>query len=142
MVGRVKTGAELYAEILLVTLAVLGVTNKQVCENNAENILNYDLEHDGKGGRPKKKYYCGICGKTHGKCFTKMELFCHMYRHSRDKVFQCDEYCWDLYENGLKCGENLPDSYQVNGKNKRGRKKKLIPWRTTYELFYKHMRER
>ena len=136
---RVKTGAELYVEVILVVFSVLGVTEKHVTENNAENILNHDLEHDGKDGRPKKIYYCGICGRDHGKKYTKMELFCHMNRHLRTHVYQCDCYCWDLYESGLACGDVLPDEYQAKRSNKRGRKKQLIPWRTTFELFYRHM---
>ena len=139
--ARVKTGAELYAEVLLKVFLVLGVTATQAGNNNAEHLLTFDIEHDGRDGAPKKVYYCGICGKNHGEKFTKEGLFCHMARHSRDKVYQCDEYCWDLHQSGLKCGENLPEEYQVKRKTKRGRKKTLIPWRTTFRLFYIHMRD-
>ena len=126
------TGAELAFQALCDGRALQNIS--------IEDIVAYVESPFSVKEKNKKMYICAVCGPSK-KFKGKAEYLDHDLRHTRDGMYDCDEICMELFEGGMELGEEMPEEHQVQKKDKRGRKKLVIPYRTTFELHCIHMKQ-
>lgn len=106
----------------------------QIFNIQGENLVTHrsilTLEHTEGPGAPRKIYKCPICGPEY--TFRLTELRFHLDKHLRIRTYECD-ICLELLLDHVL--NDVYPNYEYAG---RGKKKRIIPWKMTFELLYKH----